>query len=387
LKHMVLLSQAINPDFLKVITSALPDTKITVLTGSNVTSDDACVNIVKTVAHNPKSLISRFKNWWKYTRQASVWISQNKNDIDLFFATTNPPLVVFLLNKVYRKYKKPYIILIYDIYPDIIERVMGNPFVKIITLLWRKTNIKAYKNAEKVITIGQSMASLIKKSHKLENDIEVFPIIVNCDEIKPIAKKENQFLTKKGLETKFAVIYSGNIGQGHDIDVFLESSKYLAKHKDITYIIMGSGARLPSVRERVLHENLENVFLLDYLPREDFIYALSSGDVGFVSQTKKTCDLMIPSKSYSYMASGTAIIGLSDGNDDLSELIEKWSCGVITPFGDAKALADAILEMYRHRDLLARYKYNALKGAVEGHSTGVAVYMYRRLFEDINFLN
>ena len=73
-----------------------------------------------------------------------------------------------------------------------------------------------------------------------------------------------------------------------------------------------------------IEENGKNVSLYPLQPEEMFHYSIACGDIGIVSQEKKLSHLFMPSKTYDLMATGTGIIGISNGDDDLSSnLIEK----------------------------------------------------------------
>lgn len=61
-------------------------------------------------------------------------------------------------------------------------------------------------------------------------DVEKIKVIYNwvhTEHIKPIEKIDNIFLKEHHLEDKFIVLYSGNMGMTHDIDILVDVAKNL----------------------------------------------------------------------------------------------------------------------------------------------------------------
>ena len=71
------------------------------------------------------------------------------------------------------------------------------------------------------------------------NDINVVPLWTDSEFLKPIAKSNNNFLKDLGIETKFIVQYSGNLGRTHSVDVLVEMAHLMKTDKDIIFIIIG----------------------------------------------------------------------------------------------------------------------------------------------------
>ena len=65
------------------------------------------------------------------------------------------------------------------------------------------------------------------------------------------------------------------------------------------------------------------------------------------------------------MASGSAILCISDGKNDVSRLIAAHGVGVNIKSGDVENLAEAIIELVNDRKRLNAYKHNARATAME----------------------
>src|SRR5258708_12686392 len=60
-----------------------------------------------------------------------------------------------------------------------------------------------------------------------EGKIAVIPNWANGDAIRPVARTENPLRRKWGLEGKFVVGYSGNLGRVHEFDTVLDAMTHL----------------------------------------------------------------------------------------------------------------------------------------------------------------
>ena len=72
----------------------------------------------------------------------------------------------------------------------------------------------------------------------------------------------------------------------------------------------------------------------------------------------------MPSKTYYYMAAGTAIISISNTPSDLKILVEENKCGYNIPVGNPDKLADKILYLKNNKNVLNTYKSHSRQFAV-----------------------
>lgn len=87
-----------------------------------------------------------------------------------------------------------------------------------------------------------------------------------------------------------------------------------------------------------------------------------------------------PSKAFSYMACGEALIGIGGKDGDLRRLIDTYSIGEYVEGNNAAILAEKILKLYRNKEMLERYGKNARDIAVNMMDIGIIKRKYRKLF-------
>jgi len=381
-RRLLIINQALNLSFLKIVEKLAYDFEDCILiTGSYLDSVKGQLRIVHAPPHNPSSIVSRFKSWIQFTLFVLNWVRKNKLSFDLVFVNTNPPIAPFLA-LFFKKIKDwPYILLVWDIYPDIVERSNRFKVFKPLFILWRWINGRVYKNASVVITLGEKMALTIRRQvPRLQFDIKIIPNYSDPMRIKPILKEENWFAKRYNLTDKFVVLYSGKMGLGHDIETILKAAKLLALYKDIIFLFIGQGPGYNLVQEFMKRENLQNILLLPLQPEEVFPFSIAVGDVGIVSIQKGMENLMMPSKLYDMMAAGLAIIGISEGENDLRDTIERYNVGINEPSGDAILLTKSIISLKSKADLLNYYKQNARKAIIINFNLNNICKIYRNIF-------
>ena len=96
----------------------------------------------------------------------------------------------------------------------------------------------------------------------------VVPTWVDTDFIRPISKANNPFARAHGQQDKFTVMYSGNLGETHDIAAILTAARELRDRADIHFMIIGSGPQWHSIASSVEVARDPNISVLPLQPSE-----------------------------------------------------------------------------------------------------------------------
>lgn len=347
--RVLVLMQAATQDDIDVIVSAFPpETEILLLTGSNVSIPNG--EIIKTVSHNPASLVSRLRCWLAYYEDVKKWASTEKNGFDLIYANSNPPINSLLGLKMKKKFGAPFVYMNWDIYPQIIEESYPNIIIKFICKFWHFANNVNYKKIDQMLTIGSVMADTINAPLKNKINIGIVPMYVDTEVMQPIPKEENRFIIDNGLQGKFIVLYSGKLGFGHNIGAILVAAEKLKAYKDILFLFIGKGPKCEEVNQAI-SAGFTNVKMMPFQPYEMVRFSMASGDIGIVSQEEKLAHLFLPSKTYSMLSCGLPVIGLCSERDDLKYLLESTESGIALSNASGDDVADAVLKLYKNENL------------------------------------
>lgn len=306
-------------------------------------------------------------------------------DIDLVHSSSTPPtqgmLSAMVANKLSKKYgrKVPFVFNLQDVFPD---SLVNAGMTKEGSLLWkigRKIEDYTYKNAEKIIVIGESVKKNIVAKGVPEEKIEIVPNWVDTDSVAPVASEDNKLYEELGIDkTKIHIVYAGNLGEMQGAEVIVEAAKLLEGQKEIEFIIFGAGSRAGNIKEAC--EGMTNIKFFDLLPQDRVAEVYSLGDMNLITCKKGTGTAGLPSKTWSIMACGRPIIAAFDMDSELGQVLNSSGGGICVQPEDANALAEAIIEL---KDKIDMFDANNIRQyVIDVASKKVCTEKYLRILRD-----
>jgi glycosyltransferase involved in cell wall biosynthesis len=290
-----------------------------------------------------------------------------KNDTVL--VVTNPATIIFLI-AILRTFKRiNLVILVHDIFPEnlVVAKILNanNIFYKITLHLFNW----AYKKADKLIVIGRDMEAFMKnKLGKRCPETVFIPNFVDSNLIKPESKKQNKILKKYDLTEKFVLLFTGNIGRAQDFSNILETMELLKDNDQIHLLIIGDGVNAKYVTQIIKEKNLKNITLLPLMKREFANEFLNAGDIGLVSLQKGRKGIVVPSKTYPFLAAGKPVLAIVDKDSEIYLMVNESHCGWWSEPGNPLTLKNSIDQIYGMGDEIIRRSLNARKLAIEKYS-------------------
>lgn len=316
---------------------------------------DSSVHVIKTVKYDKSSTLSRLLTWVGAFVHL-LWVVWRRSKHCHLVLVSNPPLNVFVPLFTRKKFS----FIVYDLYPD---SLFSQGFVKRNSFLgrwWMTKNKQIFAKADCVFTLSEDMKKAVAQ-YVAEDKIKIVYNWAHNEHIRPIDKKENVFLTDLKLQDKFIVLYSGNMGMTHDIDVLVDVADRLKENEKIHFLFIGEGAKKAVVEEKVARYGLKNCSVLPYQPLEVLPYSMGAADLAVVTTDAKQSGLSVPSKTYTYLATGAALLCLAEDNTELARLTRERRIGRCFVSQDLGGIAGYILQMVSDRRLLQEYKDNSRK--------------------------
>ena len=286
-----------------------------------------------------------------FTVRSILHLLKNLKKDDILLLTTAPPFLPFIGYLLHLVKGSNYVCLIYDLYPDVAEKLGVISSENWIIKLWNRLNELTWKKATKVIVLSTSMKKqILKKQPKLGHKISVISNWSDPNWIVPIAKEDNWFAHKYNLTEKFTVLYSGNMGRCHDIQTILDVASLLQGYP-VQFVFIGGGPKYRSSQNFVQTYGLDNCLFLPYQDKEILPYSLTACDLTLVSVEEGMGGIVAPSKFYSLLATGRPIAVICDKECYLNELVKKNQCGVTFANNNSDALANFILQISSNPEL------------------------------------
>jgi glycosyltransferase involved in cell wall biosynthesis len=163
-----------------------------------------------------------------------------------------------------------------------------------------------------------------------------------------------------GIDDKFVVGYSGNLGRAHEFDTVLAASERLRHDPSIVFLFIGSGHNLDKLANLVNARGLAaNFRFIPYQERAFLKYSLGVPDLHWLSLKPELEGLIVPSKFYGIAAAGRPIIAITAADGEIANLVRNHQCGRVIEPGDSEKLAATILALSRNPEQLATMGRNA----------------------------
>ena len=298
---------------------------------------------------------------------------------------TNPPFLMWVgwIGSVLRRHT--YTLLIHDVYPDIALRLGLLKPNGWMVRIWRVFNCRAYKRAHSMVGLSQRMGKALAEHSGF--DMRKLTIIHNWADdsrIRPLQRSQNPFAKSLGVRDELVILYSGNFGMFHDLETILEAARQLESRQDIKFLFIGDGAKRDKLLTDALSWSLTNVRFLPYQPAELLPYTITTGDIGVVTLEKGTEGLCVPSKLYTYMAGGLAILAVTGKDSEVADTIRRCECGVHVHQGDTRNAVECIRAWADRPELLAQHKRNSYLHLHAEFSRQSAMDQYAALFRALS---
>jgi colanic acid biosynthesis glycosyl transferase WcaI len=239
----------------------------------------------------------------------------------------------------------PFITNIQDIYPDVAIRmgVMKNP---VVVAGYKKLERFVYAHSQAVTVISEGFRRNLTDKGVPPEKITVIPNFIDAKFVSP-HPRHNSFSADQGWDSKFVVLFAGNVGMSQGLDTVLEAAGLLRETPDLLFAIVGNGASKPSLVAQAEKMGLQNVQFLPYQSYSDVPVLYSSADIGLIPLRRGFTNDSVPSKLFTIMGVARPVIASVDADSETAEAITAAECGLCIEPENAAALADAILKLYR----------------------------------------
>jgi glycosyltransferase involved in cell wall biosynthesis len=268
-----------------------------------------------------------------------------RGSYDVIFVYEPSPVTVGLPARAMKMVKgAPIIFWVQDLWPESLSATGAVSSQWVLRIVERLVRF-IYRGCDQILVQSRGFFQPIQRMGVDVERIRYFPNSV--EEFYHPVSLENDATERGEVPGGFRVMFAGNIGAAQDFEVILSAAGILRSHPEIQWVVIGDGRLGSWVGEQVQERGLAgNVHLLGRRPQESMPRYFALADVLLVTLRKDPIfALTIPSKLQSYLACGKPIVAALDGEG--ARVVVESGAGRSAPSGDANALADAIMEIYR----------------------------------------
>lgn len=268
---------------------------------------------------------------------------------DVVVAKTDPPMMSVCAAWAAKFRKGILVNWVQDLFPEVATSldVAGVRFLA--PMLKRLRNASLQQSRSNVV-LGGRMAQRLRDEGVPSDRITVIENWADGDVIQPVPRADNPLLREWGLEDKFVMGYSGNMGHVHEFKTMIDAAELVKDEAAIAFVFIGSGIARPWLEDEVARRGLKNVHFHPYQPAGRLRWSLSVPDVHFVSLRPTLEGLIVPSKFYGIAAAGRPIIHIGDPDGEIARILEREQCGWNYCIGEVGPLAQCIRGLSQRRD-------------------------------------
>lgn len=253
----------------------------------------------------------------------------------------SPPLTLGLSGWLIAQGRRaPLLFNIQDVFPDAAIETGAIKNSSVITLARWLEKI-SYRAARVVTVLSDDLRENINAKLPAAQSEKVLVIsnFVDTKAIQPLGRM-TQYRKDLGIDDRPVVMYAGNVGFSQSLNLLIDAAR---EFPGVAFVVNGSGAARATLELEAT--DVKNVIFGDHQPSERLAEVLATADIHVVLLKKGLGKVSVPSKTYSIMASGRAIVAAIDLGTEVARLIEVAQCGVAVAPDDPIALIEALRKM------------------------------------------
>ncbi len=275
-------------------------------------------------------VITRIVSYLAFVLFGLKWIIKNKGHFDILISIA--PIAAGIIGALSHKFLKMYHHFdVPDILPDL-GIAAGMIKNRTIISLFFSIERWVYKNCNSISAITKGQVNNIINKGVSPKKVGLIPDWIDVKFFKKNIRIYADQI-KKDLSQRFGdqkvISFIGNIGALQNPTIFLDLMKLLnADYPDkYCFLFIGDGIMLPTLKKRVVEENIENIVFIGRIKRELVPAYMHSSDILVANYLNNYyMDICIPGKLYEYLVSGSPIV--VGGKGEVADFVNNYNAGI-----------------------------------------------------------
>lgn len=332
--------------------------------------------------------IGRFKKLGRLVNYFSFVLSALLHTFELrkyksVIVYSNPPILPLVAVLGNMLFGTKIVFVAFDVYPEVAFASGSLVPGSIIDKGMRLINRMMYARASCVVALTDEMKRFLLQNRPQISEDRIV-VIPNWAHEKKTPQPDDAAYTQFSYQKEdFVVGYFGNMGIIQDMETLLGAAELLKEHPRIRFLIVGHGSKAEAVRRRVEEKELRHVQIHGFLTGLDFEHAVAVSSCCVVSLDKGLMGMCAPSKFYSYLQGGKAVLVVAEKESYLMHEVKNEGIGIAVPLGDQYALAEAIVELAEDSNTCFEMGERALNLYQEKYDMPIAMKAFEHVFEKV----
>jgi glycosyltransferase involved in cell wall biosynthesis len=313
------------------------------------------VVVVGTTYSNKQSYLRRIISFLCFMF-LSIYAGLRTKAVDVTYATSTP-LTVGIPAMVLKWLKRvPFIFEVRDQWPEIPIKlgIIRNKIVIKLLLILEKS---IYKSAASIVALSPGMADDIRSILKKEKPIYIIPNSCDTELFHPDIN-DSRVRREKGWGNKLVLLYFGALGKANGLGFIVDAAERLKTNPDIHFVLVGDGSEKTAIVKRVEHLGLDNIEMLDSIPKGRLPEFVASCDIAMVIFANyPILEHNSANKFFDSLSAGKPVLLNYSGWQ--REIIEKHEVGFGCRLCDVDEFVEKVLYLNSHREELLQMGRNA----------------------------
>ena len=239
---------------------------------------------------------------------------------DWIFMPTPPITLSSFIRFIKRRSGAGFYLILRDIHPQSAWSIGLIKYRWMFRYLDRKARI-GYNAADVIGCMSKANISYVENLYP-GLKIGRLELLYNWQKYAERSDLNDEVREKYGLSGKILALFGGTIGMGQRVENIVSLASHSRNNKNLVFVIIGKGVAKDRLSRLVSENNLNNVLILDFMPRNDYLSFVNSVDIGLISINENYKVPTCPSKAVSYMALGIPIFAMINEGNDYGSIIE-----------------------------------------------------------------
>jgi glycosyltransferase involved in cell wall biosynthesis len=281
--------------------------------------------------------------------------------------------------------------LLYDLYPDALEfagvlkpRSWGARLLGVIAA-------GALRRCDATVFLGERLREHAESKYGPARRAVVIPVGADGAPFRghaPVLASDR---------TSVTLLYCGNMGRLHDYRTIHDALQLLRGKEDfqagaaapgrrLRVAIHGNGAGFKKFRALAGADSNDAAWELAFganLTGEAWAKQMRDAEVALVTMSKGAQRVLMPSKAYSALVAGQAILAVCTDDSDLADLVRRHDCGWVVSPGDGPHLAEVLREIRAEPAKVLQKRQNAFRAGHEKYDLAVVARQWLSLINQL----
>jgi len=265
--------------------------------------------------------------------------------------------------------------LVYDLFP---EALIQSGKLRNGSFLARKCaaiTANAFSRCTVSVFLGERLRAYAEEVHGPARRAVVIPVGADGS---PFSESEPRIRAK---DSTTCILYCGLMGRMHETDTLLGLWKR-AETSGVKWCFQASGAGYKRLRDGAPGRG--SISWGGPLPSDEWRVAMQNADVALVTVAPGAERVVMPSKTYSAMVAGQAILAICPRGSDLADLVLRHGCGWIVEPGDVEGLERTVRSISEDAEEVYLRRRRAYEAGHKFYDMAPISKCWMSLFEEIS---